>query len=136
MIVDLSALPIELRRQVDDICRRDYDLQVMKALDRQKRVAAYFHRNRPRAINDLGEQTMAIDPVFDAMWARARGADWKDDQDFMKWFMNHPENQDCRVRSTGSKTMIGWRPPERSRHQSRGQVETVTRGAVRSTTRH
>lgn len=109
MLIDLSQLPQELRDKVDEMYKLDWELQRAKAVQEEKRLANFWHSNRPRSSDGIGEQVMVLHPFVDAAWRRARGPDCWADKDFKKWFLkNSPET---RVRATGTKTMVGYISP-------------------------
>ena len=109
--VDLSALPQEVRSKIDQIFREDHEVKLLRALEEQKRLAAEFSRQRPRSIDGIGEQKMALHPYIDACNRAIVGSQrWSNDQDLREWYLRrYPE---ARVKSGGTKTQIGWTPPE------------------------
>ena len=111
MLVDLSAVPHGVRMKMMEILQRDFDLKAKKAIEEQRRIAAEFHRNRPRSMNGIGEQTMALHPFIDSYWRRKRGNDTWADKDWTDWMRK--KNPEINVKSTGTKIMAGYRAPER-----------------------
>lgn len=104
MIVDLSEVPQAVRSKMDEVVRRDYDLAVLKAIERQKRAAAARHRNPPRWRDGFGEMRLSLDPVFDVMYRHAWGHRWTEDEERVKWVLKHcPE---ARVRCVSGKVMV------------------------------
>jgi len=109
MIVDLSQLPEKVRHTLDEMYKLDWEIKRAKAIQEEKCLAKFWHANRPRSSDGIGEQTMCVHPFVDAAWRRARGPDVWADKDFREWFLrNSPES---RVRATGTKTMVGYQRP-------------------------
>lgn len=112
MEVDFSELAkAGLAERVDEVLRHDFNAQVWAAAERQRRLAARYHLHRPAAQEGLGEQTLVIDPVFDAYWRQCYGHNYTDDKDLVKFLVKR--NPEIGVRSRGTKVMAGWRAPER-----------------------
>lgn len=110
MIIDLSNVPHSLRTKIDEIFRKDYDLKIAKAIERQKRSAHAIRNKQPRSVDGIGEQTMSIDPVLDSAWRAVRGRDVWEDLDFKKWFL--ARNEEMRVKASGTKMQVGYLPPD------------------------
>lgn len=108
MEIDLSQLPPGLQQQMDALFREDFNRQVWAASQRQRLAADLLDRRRPRARDGLGEQTYAIDPVFDAFWRQCYGHDYTSARDLMKFLQRR--NPEIGVRSRGSRIMVGWMP--------------------------
>ena len=106
MEVDLSQLSAELRAKVDEVLRKDFDLLVLKALERQKRIAWRNYLNRPVAQDGFGELTMQVDPVFDAMWRSYYGHDYSDNPDLVRFLKRR--NPEIVVRSRGTRIQVGY----------------------------
>jgi len=110
MIVDLSEVPHEIRTKMDEILTGKYSKDLQAAVDRQKRIAQEFHNNKPRSIDGIGGQDMALDPFIDAHCKLARGGNVWEDSDYKKWFLK--KNPESRVKSGGTKMQVGYQRPD------------------------
>jgi hypothetical protein len=108
MEIDLSNLDAATRNKMDDIFRRDFDLQVMKAIERQTAAAAHHYLHRPRAQDGFGEKTMVVDPFIDALWRRCYGHNYTQDTDLLKFLKKR--NPEIAVRSQGTRIQVGYAP--------------------------
>jgi len=106
MEVDLSGLDFATRTKVDEIFRRDFDLQVLEAIKRQTAVAAHNHLHRPMAQDGFGERTLEIDAFIDALWRTQYGWNYTEDEDLVKFLCKR--NPEITVRSRGTKVMVGY----------------------------
>jgi hypothetical protein len=106
MLIDLSQVPHGIRTKMDKILRDEYAAKSVQAQIRQRRAAKFLHDNRPRSIDGLGEQTMVLDPHIADNQSLARGVNWRQDEDYVRWYQK--QNPETRVRSTGTKTQVGY----------------------------
>lgn len=106
MEIDLSQLDFETARKVDEIFRTDFNLQVLKAVERQTKVAALNHLFRPRAKDGFGERVFAVDPMIDALWRQFYGHQYSEDKDLMKFLAKR--NPEITVRSLGTRIQTGY----------------------------
>lgn len=113
MEVDLSNLSLNLRQKMDEVLRTDFNVTVMKAMERQRQIAARNYLHRPRARDGFGELTQQIDPVFDAMWRIHYGWDYSHNKDLLRFLMRR--NPEIRVQSRGTKIQVGYAPGSNSR---------------------
>ena len=104
MEIDLSRLDFATRTRVDEIFRKDFDLKVLKAIDRQTRIAAHVHRRPHRWDDDFGPQTMVVDPMIDAIWSEVYGANWREDPDKVRFLTGR--NPEIKGRSVSSKIFV------------------------------
>jgi hypothetical protein len=103
--VDLTELPRHLREAIRTNAVREEEVQFQLARIRQTKIAKWFHDHKPRSIDGVGEQTMAIDPFF-ARYLELTGVDFWGDPDVKKWLdKRHPE---FRVKSGGTRTQVGY----------------------------
>ena len=110
MTVDLSKVPHAVRVKMDELIRKDFDLHLLKALERQNKAAAHYWRHQPRSVDGIGGLKMVLDPVFDAMYRRKYGHQWLDDEDRVKWCLKKAENAAAKVKSGGTgKIQVGYR---------------------------
>jgi hypothetical protein len=112
LVVDLSQVDPAIRTKMDEIFRRDHEVQLLAAMKEQRRMAAEFERERPRSTRAMGEQTMALHPYIDACNRAIVGSHrWSNDHDLRKWYLKkYPE---ARVRSRGTKEIqVGYRAPQ------------------------
>lgn len=134
---DLSNLDAGTRQEIDDIMRKDMDLQIVKMMDRQKRLAIRAHKQPPRAIDGFGGKVLQIDAFLDAYWRRVYGHNYTENPDLLNFLKKR--NPEIVVKHTGTKIQIGWRPNGRSLQKSfyntyeprdgRKQPEIVTGGS-------
>lgn len=124
--VDLTDLPLSMRKSIDALCRDEKAAALVAAKARQARIAKWHRDHPPRAINGLGGQTFAFDPVFWSLLRNGAKAAPGEDAEIQEWFgRKHPEA--CRVRHLPTKTQVGhWSTPER-----RQGIMGIERGAVR-----
>ena len=108
MEVDLSQLGGELALKVDEVLRADFNKTVLAAAERQRRMAAFNYLNRPLARDGFGEQTLMIDPVFDAMWRTYYGHNYSESKDLMRFLAKR--NPEIVVRSRGTRVQVGYAP--------------------------
>ena len=105
----------------------------MKAMREQQRIAAQLDRERPRGVEGLGEQTMALHPYIDACNRAIVGSvRWSNDRDLRKWYLKkYPE---ARVRCTGTRIQSGYRAPApQTAGERSGQIIAVSGGSKRFT---
>lgn len=127
--VDLTQLPLSMRRSIDALCRDDKAAALVAAKARQARAAKWFRDNPPRAINGLGGQTHHFDPVLWSLARHGTNAAPGEDAEVQEWLARkHPEA--FRVRHLPTKLQVGhWSTPE-FRPVVTG-IEQVSRGGVR-----
>lgn len=113
MEIDLSRLDGRTRSKVDDIFRRDFDLKVLKAIERQTRIAARNHLHRPRAKDGFGERTLEIDATVDGIWRQFYGHGYSEDKDLVKFLVKR--NPEIAVKSRGTKIQVGYQAGRNSR---------------------
>lgn len=114
MDVDFSQLDFATATRVDEVIRGTYNETLLRAAERQRRVAFINHLNRPLAKDGFGERTLMIDPVFDAFWRQNYGKNYLQDADLMKFLAKR--NPEIAVRSRGTREiMVGWKPGSTSR---------------------
>jgi hypothetical protein len=134
MLVDLSALPHEIREKMAEILTQRFDADMVEALDRQKAIAAWNHSHEvDRRPGTEFRQTMAVDPFIDMYWRQKLGEEW-DQPETKEWFARR--NEAVRVKSPGKVLVNGWGQGGRGqRSEVRGQREGSrgqSRGNVRS----
>lgn len=129
--LDLSEVPQEVRKRLDERMRGEFRREAFEALENQKRIGAFYGANRPRSIDGIGEQTMALDPFIDWYWRLKRGPDVWEDPDFVRWFKR--EHEEVRVRSMGTKAMVGYQLPFEPHRDSARRVEYTEPGTKRFT---
>lgn len=108
MEINLSNLDAATRTTVDNIFRKDFDLKVLKAIERQTKAAARNHLHRPRAKDGFGERVCEIDPYIDALWRNAYGSQYSHDEELMQFLMKR--NPEITVRSLGTRIQVGYAP--------------------------
>lgn len=114
MEVDFSKLDFATATKVDEVIRSTYNETLLKAAQRQRRVAFLNHLHRPLAKEGFGARTLMIDPVFDAYWRTCYGSEYSHDADLMKFLARR--NPEITVRSRGTKEiMVGYSPGSQSR---------------------
>lgn len=114
MEVDFSQLDFATAQKVDEVLRKDYSEKLLRAAERQRRIAAINNLNRPLAKDGFGERTLMIDPVFDAFWRECYGKDYTHDPELLKFLVKR--NPEILVKSRGTKEIcVGWAPGSASR---------------------
>jgi hypothetical protein len=106
LTVDLTALPLNARRTFDAVMKSETAAEIVRAKARQRRIAQWFHNNRPRAIEGLGGQIMAIDPFIWSALRRVCKAVPGEDQEVQNWAARkYPE---LRVRHQPTRVQVGY----------------------------
>lgn len=114
-----------------EIFTRDFDLNALRAVQAQRRIAKRFHAARPRSIEGIGEQRMALHPFFDAAARLERGGNCWADRDFREWYMKrHPE---VRVQSGGTKIQVGYGPKSKVQSPKSRAIVAMRGGEKRFT---
>ena len=128
--VDLTRLPLSMRRSIDAFCRDEKAAALVAAKARQAQMAKWLRDNPPRAIEGLGGNTMHFDPHLWSLLRQGTKAAPGEDGEVQDWMARkHPDA--FRVRHLPTKLQVGhWSTPE-FRPAIAG-VEVVTRGGVRS----
>lgn len=96
-------MPHELRQKIDEILRKDFDLQLVRAMEEQRQVARFYRQHQPRARHGIGAMTMAVHPLFDWV-ARAKYGKDADDPKFWRWVRKKEEA--FRVQARPEKTTV------------------------------
>jgi len=124
--VDFSKLDLATATKVDEVIRGTYNQTLLRAAERQRRVAFINHLHRPLAQDGFGERTLMIDPVFDAYWRACYGSRYTHDADLLKFLTKR--NPEIAVRSRGTKEIfVGYAPGSASRRPC-GLTETEKSG--------
>lgn len=106
LTVDLTQLSLRDREQIDQVCRSETAAAIVRAKARQRLAMAEMRANPPQAIEGLGGQTMAIDPVVWAALRRLYRPQPGEDGEFWDWCKRKwPEYFHVRHRPT--RTMVG-----------------------------
>lgn len=114
MEVDFSQLDFATAQKVDEVIRKDYNQLLLRAAERQRRVAFLNYLHRPKAKDGFGERTLMIDPVFDAYWRQCYGSNYTHDPELLKFLSRR--NPEIVVRSRGTKDVfVGWMPGSTSK---------------------
>ncbi len=114
MEVDFSRLDFATATKVDEVIRRDYNEKLLRASERQRRIALINHIERPFAKDGFGARTFMIDPVFDGFWRQCYGKNYTHDADLMKFLA--ARNPEITVNSRGTKEIfVGWMPGSTSK---------------------
>lgn len=115
MEVDFSRLDLATATKVDQLLRHEYNERLVRAANRQRRIACLNQLHRPYAKDGFGERTFMIDPVFDAYWRECYGKHYSHDEDLMAFLKKR--NPEIGVQSRGTKAIqVGWMPgPESKR---------------------
>lgn len=109
--LDLTRLPMSARKTFDEVMRSETMANIVRAKKEQRELAAYYHRNPPRATEGLGGMTMAFNPFIWSALRRVTNAAPGEDAEVQKWAARkYPE---LRVRHRPSKLQVGyWSTPE------------------------
>ena len=114
MEVDFSRLDLATAQRVDAVIRHDYNEVLLRAAERQRRIAFLNHLQRPLAKDGYGERTLMIDPVFDAYWRQCYGKEYSHDADLLKFLARR--NPEIAVKSRGTKEIhVGYMPGSESK---------------------
>lgn len=104
---DLSRLPLSTRQRIDETLKNERRAVHARAVARQKAAIKYYRDNRPRAINGLGEQTLAIDEVFWRHYMKQNRLAPGEDEDLKKWLKKRRADW-CVVKSLPTKMQVGY----------------------------
>lgn len=104
MEVDLSQLPFEVCRKMDEIFRGDADLRILQGIQRQT-ATARARRDNVRWDDDMVPQ-FEIDPVIDAHWRRYYGHNYTENRDLMRFLANR--NPEIVMRARSGKVQVGY----------------------------
>lgn len=104
MEVDLSQLDAATRQRVDEIFRKDFDLRVLKAVERQTRTATE-RRDRVRWHSELKPQ-FEIDPFVDSIWRQFYGHNYTENPDLMRFLQRR--NPEIALAARSNKIMVGY----------------------------
>jgi hypothetical protein len=104
MEIDLSNLPPAVRQKMDHIFRHDFDLKVLKAIERQTATAKARENGLPWR-DDMRPQ-FEIDPMVDSIWRQFYGHNYTENVDLMKFLV--ARNPEIVVKSRSGKTMVGY----------------------------
>ena len=104
MEVDLSRLPAAVQKAMDNIFRRDADLKILKAIQRQTHIAKLMRLNPHRWKDDFGPQQLIVDPVIDDFFTAQYGPAWKEDRNLVKWLLGR--NPEMAGQSVAGKTKV------------------------------
>jgi hypothetical protein len=104
MELDLSRLPLPVRRAMDDIFRKDFDLRILKAVQEQTRTAA-ARRDRVRWSDDFVPQH-EVNPMIDALWCHVYGRNYSQNPDLMKFLRRR--NPEIALRPRSPKIQVGY----------------------------
>lgn len=112
--VDFSRLDQATAIKVDELLRHDYNERLVRAANRQKRIAFLNALQRPLAKDGYGERRFMIDPVFDAYWRECYGKHYTHDPELLEFLAKR--NPEIVVRSRGTKPIfVGWMPGSQSK---------------------
>lgn len=111
MTLDLTALPLSARKTFDEVMKSETIAHIIRAKKEQRELAAFYHRNPPRATEGIGGMTMAFNPFIWSALRRVCKAAPGEDAEVQKWAAKkYPE---LRVRHLPSKLQVGyWSTPE------------------------
>lgn len=119
MKFDLSHLPQNILRKIDEIFRTDYDLKVLKAIERQTRTAK-ARENGLRWRDDFVPK-FEIDPVVDTHWSHFYGHNYQENPDLMRFLA--ARNPEIKIKARSGKIQVGYTgnvpPTSCRRNQSR-----------------
>ena len=104
MEIDLSRLPARVQQQMDEIFRKDFDLKVLKAVQRQQQAAAAA-RDKMQWREDMRPQH-AIDPFIDSIWRTCYGHNYTENPDLMRFLAKR--NEEIALRPKSNKIMVGY----------------------------
>ena len=114
MEVDFSRLDFATAQKVDEVIRKDYNQILLRAANRQRRIAFLNQLHRPLAKEGFGERTLMIDPVLDGLWKECYGKEYIHDESLVKFLMKR--NEEIVVKSRGTKEIfVGWMPSSESK---------------------
>lgn len=104
---DLSRLPLSTRQRIDETLKNERRAVHARAVARQKAAIKYYRDNRPRAVNGLGEQTLAIDEVFWRHYMKQNLLAPGEDVELRNWLKKRRAEW-CVVKSLPTKTQVGY----------------------------
>ena len=132
--IDLTELPLALRRSIDEKCRDAKRKALAAAKIRQATAMKFLRDHPPRAVEGLGGQTLFMDPVLWSLLRHGTRAAPGEDQETQDWLARRDPDF-YRVRHTATKLQVGhWSTPE-FRPAVKG-LEAVERPGVREVKRY
>lgn len=98
---------------MDEIFRKDADLRILKAIERQTRTAQ-ARRDAVRWDDDMVPQH-EIDPVIDAHWRRFYGHNYTENADLMRFLVRR--NPEIFVKARSGKIQVGYSGKEEGKRK-------------------
>ena len=126
MEVDLSRLPAAVQKAMDNIFRKDADLKILKAIQRQTHIAKLMRLNPHRWKDDFGPQQLIVDPVIDDFFTAQYGPAWKEDKNLVKWLLGR--NPEMAGQSVAGRTRVGYTKQMGDGRSKMGKQSGVTFG--------
>jgi len=127
--LDLTDLPLSLRKSIDERCRDEKRKALVAAKMRQARAAKWLRDHPPGAIEGLGGMAFHIDPVLWSLLRHGTQAAPGEDQEVQDWLKRkHPDA--FGVRHTATKWQVGFGSTPEFKPVIKG-IQPVTRPGVR-----
>lgn len=104
--VDLSGLPGETLRVMEQEFRRGAQLNAVKA-EVEQRSIGHANRREARATDGVGELKARISPESFHYWGQRLGYECWQDKAFLDEYLR--DNPDSRVKSVGTRIQVGYR---------------------------
>ena len=83
------------------------DMAEQAKVGSHRKAAGYCNQNLPNTWNAMGMPVMRV--TTDDYWRQQVAHNALGDPELWKWFLNRPEGEYARVKSTPDKLVVGWR---------------------------
>jgi hypothetical protein len=111
MEIDLSRLDARTRAAVDGKFQDKFHRDLAAAITRQTGAARAARQRPHRWADDLGPQTLIVDPFIDAVWSEVYGPNWREHPDVIRFLKNR--NPEITGQSRSAKVQVGYTPGAR-----------------------
>lgn len=125
-ICDFSRLDAPTRRAVDKLLRNERLAAMHLARARQRCIARDYRDNPPKAIDGVGEQSIAIDPFWWKYYREENKLAPGEDVDLVKWLKKRRAEW-CVVKNRPVKMQVGYQ----STPSLEIPIRPVSRGPVK-----
>ena len=124
--MDLSQLPRSSRQRIHEVQQNARAVSMAQARLRQAEIAKHYRNHRPRAIEGIGGETLALDPFWWAYYLQEHNIAPGEDRELAQWLLKRRAEW-CKVRHSGTRLQVGhastpaWEP----------KITHVTRNGVK-----
>lgn len=104
--VDLSQLPKSTRTRLHELHQSARAVKMAEARIRQAKIAAYYRNHRPRAIEGIGGEEIALDPYWWQYYLNEHRIAPGEDKELATW-LKRRRAEWCKVRHAGTRLQVG-----------------------------